>query len=356
MKFQDFIDDPEPLVGTLAQIFQKSGENNIVGLLRGAHAQLLEIGYDEWEGGTTFYSLDLTIPATEFAVVGDRLSQIEKVILNRAQLCLRRFTQEHVNDVRILPQLQALIDWRLADGQIPSDPTEERANKLWKSGFFRLFLSHTSRHKQQIADLKGSLAHYGVDGFVAHKDIEPSLEWQSEIEIALISCQALAAFLTPDLHESNWADQEIGFALGRNKLVLPIKVGMDPYGFISKVQALPGWLEEPKLLAVEIVKILRNDIHVAQYVQEGLVIALENANTFDNSKSIFDVIRVKGGFTNDQYRRLIDAAEENFQVKGASGGRLGSKVKSFVYEHVPSLAPQEKAQVDPADYNPFEED
>lgn len=47
---------------------------------------------------------------------------------------------------------------------------------------------------------------------------------------------ALAAILTPEFGRSEWTDHEVGVALGRGKLVLPIRYAIDPYGLIAKYQ------------------------------------------------------------------------------------------------------------------------
>jgi len=111
---------------------------------------------------------------------------------------------------------------------------------FWIPGYFRLFISHLSSFKQKTAALRDTLRAYGISAFVAHEDIEPTREWQDEIEKALLSMDALAAILMPGFHESKWTDQEIGVALGRELLVIPVRRGLDPYGFIGKYQGFQG--------------------------------------------------------------------------------------------------------------------
>ena len=79
---------------------------------------------------------------------------------------------------------------------------------------------------------------YAISSFVAHENIEPTKEWQQEIEAGLQTMDALAAILMPGFKESNWCDQEVGVAVGRNVLVIPIRKGIDPYGFIGKFQGI----------------------------------------------------------------------------------------------------------------------
>jgi len=73
-----------------------------------------------------------------------------------------------------------------------------------------------------VAQIKRNLALRAVDLFVAHQDITPSKESIDELELALGSCDALAAFLTPGFRTSDWCDQEIGFAMRNRVLILPV--------------------------------------------------------------------------------------------------------------------------------------
>ena len=109
---------------------------------------------------------------------------------------------------------------------------------LWRSGYFRIFISHLTENKDSASYLKTALVKYGIDCFVAHEDIEPSKLWQTEIEKALASMDLLCAILTPNFYQSKWCDQEVGIALGRSVPTLCIKKGADPHGFIGKYQAI----------------------------------------------------------------------------------------------------------------------
>lgn len=111
---------------------------------------------------------------------------------------------------------------------------------FWEQGHFKLFISHLAKYKIQATNLKDGLKLYGISGFVAHVDIEPSKQWQDEIEKALHTMDALTAILREGFKQSNWCDQEIGFAVGKDTLIIPIRQELDPYGFIGKYQAIQG--------------------------------------------------------------------------------------------------------------------
>ena len=128
----------------------------------------------------------------------------------------------------------------------------QAGSHLWKPGYFRLFLTHVSTQKNMVSGVKGELANYGVDGFVAHEDIDPTKEWVMEIEAALTTCDALAAFLTDGFHESNWTDQEVGYSVSRHVLIIPVRIHLDPYGFIARYQALTPRDDKPATIAAGI--------------------------------------------------------------------------------------------------------
>jgi len=89
----------------------------------------------------------------------------------------------------------------------PETPRIEPA--FWRNNMLRLFLSHLAVNKKFAGELRDALLPYGISAFVAHTDIEPTLEWQVQIETALSTCEALVALLHDKFHASNWTDQEI---------------------------------------------------------------------------------------------------------------------------------------------------
>ena len=85
---------------------------------------------------------------------------------------------------------------------------------FWKEGTFKVFISHLAIHRRFAGELQEQLATLGISAFVAHNDIEPTAEWQTEIEKGLATCDSLVALLHSDFHKSNWTDQEIGLSWG----------------------------------------------------------------------------------------------------------------------------------------------
>lgn len=193
------------------------------------------------------------------------------------------------------------------------DPT------FWKKNHFKLFLSHISSFKKETAELQKSLLSYGITSFVAHEDIEPTKEWQREIEIALKTMDGLASLLTPGFHESKWTDQEVGVAIGRSVPILSIRFGLDPYGFIGKYQGLQGSGKSFEQISKNILQILLYNESSQQKMVHGLVHSFIKSETYSESKEKIGLIEEAPYLSAEQLQLLEDSISENNQVKRSYG-------------------------------------
>jgi hypothetical protein len=304
----------EDVVATLVDIYRHQGNSEIVEILESASARFELTDFDNWNGGTSTYALMLDIPVPLFASAESKLEEIEKGICSKLATICRDLSNDHIGSVTITP----LTSKSTSIGPRPK-PADTEVRHIWKDGFFRLFLSHVSAHKIAVAKLKSELQVRGISSFVAHEDITPSLEWQNEIELALRSMHALAALLTPDFHPSNWTDQEVGFALGKGVLVVPVRLGTDPYGFIGKVQGLSGSLDQPARMASLLSTTLLNHPSTRRHMRKGLASAFAAADSFVNAISLSKVIATVKDFAEDEKALIQNACKENDQVFNATG-------------------------------------
>ena len=169
-----------------------------------------------------------------------------------------------------------------------SDKTNtEEEPRCWNIGFFKIFISHLSVNKDSATNLKICLNEYAVSGFVAHEDIEPSKEWMQEIERALFSMNCICAIVTPDFIKSTWCDQEVGVAIGRKVLVIPIRKGADPYGLFGKYQGIQSKGKDSKKIADEIFQIIAtNEKSKTMYSELVRNLVLNAKNTEEGLKWI----------------------------------------------------------------------
>jgi TIR domain len=310
---REFPIHPATIVETVSAILDAQNQHHLAEVLATAAATIEATDYDNWNGGQYYYTLHLELPVAQYAKIEPNLQETEQAIVTKLHNALRTSGNDLVTAVVITPVFEG--GGPSAAGTVPEDD----AVRFWEPGMFRLFLSHVSAHKVAVATLKRELRAYGVSGFVAHEDIEPTLEWQREIELALRSMDAMAALLTPDFHESNWTDQEVGVAFGRGIFVLPVRLPVNPYGFIAKTQGLPGDLAMPAQLASAMVGILLKRQRTAAHMHEGLVVALEQASSFAASKAVSITIASTDGFTPDQLARIESSIDTNGEVGDAFG-------------------------------------
>ena len=133
--------------------------------------------------------------------------------------------------------------------------------------------------------LHEDLEFFAISAFVAHNDIDPTKEWQAEIEMALGTCDVLIALLHTGFHQSFWTDQEIGFAMGRGLPVFSVYFVQDPYGFIAQFQAFDGRKKSPLSLAREVFERLRDHRQTRDRMSSALVTLFENSPSFADAKT-----------------------------------------------------------------------
>lgn len=244
-------------------------------------------------------------------------------------LTLRQFSLPTTDDWRgdIIPYVMRMIESATEDALLalashvgldlvrPSgmEPT------FWTPGYLRLFVTHVSADKEYAYSLQVALAQFGISAFVAHTDIEPTKAWQDEIELALSTADALVALMTPGFHESRWTDQEIGFAMGRSILIVSVRLGHDPYGFIGKFQALDGQGVQSDATVRRLFDILLQHKRTRTRMKEGLVTLFETSETFQNAKDRMTLLEGISEWPEPLRRRIRDAPQSNNQIGDAFG-------------------------------------
>ena len=298
------------VIATLAELFRHQNETEIVALLESAHARFEEGEYDNWNGGTQYWSLQIEVPVGMFAAVQRRLEGIQKKIHAMLGHLSARFPSDPISSVVVLPITVGLqpLGQRMA-------PSEIEVRRLWGEGNFRLFLSHVSNHKVPAAVIKEALWLRGIHAFVAHEDIEPSLDWQPEIELALRSMHALAALITSDFHPSKWTDQEIGWALGRGVAVQPIKLPENPYGLIQKIQGLPGTLSHPKKLAALIAATLLSNRQTRGEMRRAVIHTFAGASSAEMAKALRPLLLSIDDIAPEERATVWQACTNNVHVR-----------------------------------------
>lgn len=181
-------------------------------------------------------------------------------------------------------------------------------SKFWEPGHFRLFLSHLSEFRKKTGLLQQKLKKYGILSFVAHADIEPTKKWQKEIEKALHSMDALATILMPGFKESDWTDQEVGFAVAKGKLVVPVMKGLNPYGFISKYQGFNAIGKSVSEVGRNLFEIISSHEKTGSKMMKNFIESIINSKDIKEVNTKLDIIEEYEGFPISHLKRLREKA------------------------------------------------
>jgi len=179
----------------------------------------------------------------------------------------------------------------------------------------RVFVSHSHLDYDKAILIKEDLERYGLEVFVAHKDITPSLEWRNEIVGQIKSCDLFVALLTSSYKDSHWCDQECGIAVANNKPMLPVAIELMPYGFLESYQAL---LWDPMDLRQSRATVIKTILSRLSIPTGTLVAGVVTSNSFAEAGESFGILLRRGDLTDDQIHRVATACFKNTQIIGSS--------------------------------------
>ena len=259
----------------------------------------LNVDYDRYLE-RNLHKLTLYVPFSVYLLIGTSSRKYENSI------------QDDINDVGNIPgEGIGCVSILVKDS--PSfvvANVSEIDETMWESGF-RVFISHRVEDKVKATELKRQLAKCGITAFVAHEDIEPSKEWMTTIENALLSMDAFVAMVTEGYNDKFWTQQEVGFAYCMNKMkgvpFVSIRMGDDPKGFFGYVQAFSPqtddyaeslcekWINHPRMI-------------------DSRIIALKNSSCYTDSARYYELLKKTTNITEAQVKNLVSAFNENVSV------------------------------------------
>jgi hypothetical protein len=305
----------EHYLATLSKVYGQEGRKQHQEIIVNSLIRVHEgWSYDGWNGGTYGHALYLTVPEVLYINLVKQRDSLQNQIREDINK-IHNIQNEFVGDVFIEMQIQEEQDWRKESGLLLTCQRiilPEVQNRIWGDEGYRVFLSHKAEVKKETAGLKKKLNLLGVSCFVAHEDINPTKEWQNEIENALFSMDAFVALMTERFHDSLWTDQEVGVAFGRGVPIISVKLGKDPYGFIGKFQALSCPWDNA---AQEIVKILvKHDGMLNAYIK-----AVQDCQSFEHGNTLAEILPFIDRLSHQQATSLVSAYNDNGQVHKSYG-------------------------------------
>lgn len=306
----------ERFLAALSKVYAQDGNRLYQEIIVNAQPRIHEewTSEDGWNNVAFGHALYLSIPEIPFLNAIRAKEKIQNKIKEDLN-SLHNVHGEFIAAVFLEMDVPAEHDWRgesglLMDGTrvVAADATK----RIWGDSGYRIFLSHKSEVKVETSELKDRLGVFGISCFVAHEDIHPTKAWQEEIENALASMDAFIVLLTKNFHESEWTDQEVGYAVARGVPIIAAKLGRDPYGFIGKFQALrTDWQSCPE----DVVKILITH----ERMLNEYFFALKHCNSFNKGNSQARILESITSMTSTQIDQLIAIYNENSELRGSFG-------------------------------------
>jgi hypothetical protein len=177
----------------------------------------------------------------------------------------------------------------------------------------KIFLSYSTKDKKLAGKIKYGLEQYGQDVFLAHEDIEPSTKWKQRILTELEACQVFVPLLTDNFRQSKWTDQESGIAMEKDKVIIPIKTGYDPHGFLSQYQAL---ILRPDIESTgfEIMKIISGYHKFGINLKNLIIKKYKKSKSFIETSRNFDFLFTFSKFTAREVENILTYAMLNDQI------------------------------------------
>jgi len=217
-----------------------------------------------------------------------------------------------VSDAALVEMYALVMGMEVREAEEAVESTSDDRN--WKTGYVRLFLSHSAIHKEFVGEVARELAVVGIHGFVAHDTMEHSRPWQLQIEQALRSMQVFVALVHPEFNESGWCQQEVGWSMGRRVPRFAVRLGADPAAFLGSDQ----WPSERDALPEQVAGLISSWVaglpELGPAVVDGLLRALETAGNYVDAGAAADRLVALRGLNDEQFERLNKAWWSNDQL------------------------------------------
>lgn len=190
----------------------------------------------------------------------------------------------------------------------------------------KTFICHSSKDKKVAGLFKAFFERYfGFEVFLAHEDIPPSAEWDSEILMNLKKSDLFIPLISADFEKAIFANQEIGMAIAWGIKIIPIKIdNTNPCGFISKLQAykcrdssVDELLKATTTIFFLIIEDPRFSQHYKSRAVDSILCAFSDSDCFRTTRIILKTLiktDEKLNFHKGQVKSMVEAINQNNQI------------------------------------------
>ena len=209
----------EPYLATAAELLTAEGMRDAAELLRMTPATVEETGYDNWNGGTTIWTISLLVDPTQYARLGARQKVLEEQIEKRLKPILEHATGDWYG-VTITPRVEHRSDWRQSTREVSESVRRNIIDglkidrvqwwgKLSEVEFLgRLFdlksmPSHDSRFKDAAGDIwQHRINNDDLDDDWVYEDTRFNLRRGASADFLRFLCEIVHPVVRPDRNEA----------------------------------------------------------------------------------------------------------------------------------------------------------
>lgn len=87
---------------------------------------------------------------------------------------------------------------------------------------YKVFISHSSRDQGLVISLANLLSKFGVEVFVAEWYLAPGERIDASIFREIDASNCVVVLLTREGIRSNWVQQEVGYAISKDRYIIPL--------------------------------------------------------------------------------------------------------------------------------------
>jgi hypothetical protein len=185
----------------------------------------------------------------------------------------------------------------------------------------KVFISYSREDKKLAGELKKAFESFGLEAFVAHDDIESGSQWEAEILKNLENTDFFMPIETEHLRRSHWCQQEIGIALVRKKIIIPLLPDtgyVDPDGFHGKYQGFPINTENVRLSVQKL--LIRQGLAQEQEeseIEKRLLVFERSDSWAEAGENARSLMEMESELTDEQKIAIARIATSNSQISGS---------------------------------------
>lgn len=201
------------------------------------------------------------------------------------------------------------------------------------------FLSYHTNDKEIALKIKEKLGELGIQVFLAPDDIDGGDKFLTVMYEKIKTCQIFFVLLSKDFTTSQYSDQEVGIALGREKPIIPICIDETiPYGFLREYHCVCSNGQSVEQKIAELSDLVMKYTDTGREYIDLLINNLENADSFMDAFRWANKLSEYSKFNQEQILRIANARISNSQIHNSF---MACPVVDGIIERQKKLLPAE---------------